>query len=464
MLNPIVKRWLNRALIIAFVAAIIASIKVLEHVARETHGSAALSSSDKTAGTLTIITPHWEGIRVEFARAYNDWRIAQGNLPVRVEWLDVGGTSDIQRYIRSSFRNSPAGIGIDIFFGGGVDPYMAFAAEGLLAPCPVAPGILTNIPFELHGVPLYETNGLWYGAALSGFGILYNNVVLGKFGLPAPMTWEELGQPALRTWAGSADPRKSGSVHMMYEIILQAYGWDKGMQIIAALAGNVRGFVQTASAVPKDVAVGEIAAGLCIDVYAWSTIDEIGGDRLGFVLPKGLTVVNPDAIAMLKGAPRADLAQEFLSFVLSEAGQKIWMLKKGTAPGAPRTYDLNKMPMWPSLYGKYRGCTLFTDSPFEWTSAVKYDAAKGTVRNAIVKDYLGALFIDAHRECTRAWERVCTSPASNELRGIYMRFPMDEAAILNAATTAYANAEWRARALSDWSNDARRRYAEILKH
>lgn len=86
------------------------------------------------------------------------------------------------------------------------------------------------------------------------------------------------------------------------------------------------------------------------------------------------------------------------------------------------------------------------------------------MRNAIVKDYLGALFIDAHRECTRAWERVCTSPASNELRGIYMRFPMDEAAILNAATTAYANAEWRARALSDWSNDARRRYAEILKH
>jgi len=143
-----------------------------------------------------------------------------------------------------------------------------------------------------------------------------------KFDLPTPKTWRDLTSQKLRTWVGSADPRKSGSTHMMYEIILQAYGWETGMWTIAAMAGNIRAFTQSASTVPKDIAVGETATGLCIDQYAWSTMEKVGGERRGFALPEGLTVVTADGIAKLKGAPESAIATDFISYVLSEAGQK----------------------------------------------------------------------------------------------------------------------------------------------
>ena len=38
------------------------------------------------------------------------------------------------RFIRSEFKNKPGGIGIDVFFGGGHDPYLALKKEHLLEP------------------------------------------------------------------------------------------------------------------------------------------------------------------------------------------------------------------------------------------------------------------------------------------------------------------------------------------
>lgn len=461
-MKPVTKKWISRAVILLAIAGIALATFILGKVAQASHEESGFAIEGPVAGTLNILSPHHEGIRLEFARAFNSWREKHGKKPVKCEWLDVGGTSDILKYIRSTFKSTPGGIDIDMFFGGGLDPYVALEEEGLLEKCPIPPGILTNIPLTLHGVPLYSENGYWYGAALSGFGILYNKVVLEKFDLPIPHTWEDLTDPRLRTWVGSADMRKSGSTHMMYEIILQAYGWEKGMHIISALAGNVRSFTQSASTVPKDIAVGEVAAGLCIDVYAWSTMEKVGGDRLGFVLPEGLTVVNPDAIAILKGAPEKELAIEFLTFVLSEAGQKIWMLEKGSIEGAPVEYQLNKMPVWPSLYAKYDEYTYFSGSPFEWKKTVKYDSAKGSARWGILNSYLGTLFIDAHPSCKKAWGKICTGNLPEKYVEMYYADPLTETEILSYATNEFKDTEWKARIVTDWANDARKRYHTII--
>jgi ABC-type Fe3+ transport system substrate-binding protein len=413
--------------------------------------------------TLKILSPHWEGIRIEFERAWNAARAAEGKAPVKIDWLDVGGTSDNVKYIRSAFVKTPDSIDIDMFFGGGVDPYIACAEADVLAPVSVPEAILSNIPPDLLGVPLYDPQGRWYGAALSGFGILYNNVLLDQFKLPRPATWEDLTKPALRSWVGSADPRKSGSTHMMYEIIAQAYGWERGMEIISMLAGNIKGFTQSASTVPKDIATGNIAAGLCIDVYAWSAIEEVGDDRLGFIMPQGLTVVNPDSIAMLKGAPQPELAAEFLRFVLSETGQKLWMLKMGSMPGAPQEYQLNKMPIWPALFEKYGQYTAFSESPFTWQSSTRYDTDKGSARWGIFNDYLGALFIEQHPLCVKAWAKVCALPGDDPRRTLFMQGPMSEDALMAAATNEYTDSRWRSDTLAKWANDARRRYSAIVE-
>lgn len=461
-MTPHGKKIVARVGLLSAVAGIILAVIALGRVSDARDDDGGFGVTGPTDGTLYIVSPHWEGIRMEFMRGFNAWRRAQGKLPVRIEWLDFGGTSDIVRYIRSTFSASPSGIDIDIFFGGGLDPYIALEAEGLLAPCDVPEEIMQHIPPYLHGVPLYSPENNWYGAALSGFGILYNKVVIERFDLPTPKTWEDLTDPRLRTWVGSADLRKSGSIHMIFEIILQAYGWTRGMEIVSAMAGNVRGFTQSAGTVPKDVALGEVAVGLCIDVYAWNTMDEVGGDRLGFVMPEGLTVVNPDAIALLRGAPSPELAQEFISFVLSEAGQKIWMLKVDSVPGAPVRYQLNKMPVWPSLYKKFAGHTYFTESPFDWEKTVVYDAQKGSARWNILNDYIGTLFIDAHPLCAAAWRRLNTVNLGDDMRALFFAHPLTEAELMDAAAGPYADTRWRTRTLSEWANDARRRYQTII--
>ena len=82
----------------------------------------------------------------------------------------MGGTSEVLRFIRSEFNNKPGGIGIDVFFGGGLEPYLALKKEQLLRPYALPQELLKNIPPGLGGVPLYDPDYTWYGATLAGFG------------------------------------------------------------------------------------------------------------------------------------------------------------------------------------------------------------------------------------------------------------------------------------------------------
>src|SRR4030095_6694934 len=54
-----------------------------------------------------------------------------------------------------------------------------------------------------------------------------------------------------------------------------------------------------------------------IDFYAWAQVNEAGADKIGFVMPDNLTVINPDGIAILKGAPNPSVAEAFGSFVIA---------------------------------------------------------------------------------------------------------------------------------------------------
>ena len=49
-----------------------------------------LSAAEK----LVIVSPHWEGLRYEFARAFSDWHQEKYGTPVEVDWRDLGGSSE----------------------------------------------------------------------------------------------------------------------------------------------------------------------------------------------------------------------------------------------------------------------------------------------------------------------------------------------------------------------------------
>jgi ABC-type Fe3+ transport system substrate-binding protein len=418
------------------------------------HGFPAVAIADK----LVLISPHWEGIRYEFERAFKASYRRETGRTVELDWLDVGGSSETLRYLESEFKNKPKGIGIDIFFGGGYDPYLALKKAHLLEPYILPGPLLEKIPAKLTGVPLYDPDHTWYGATLAGFGIVYNKVVLELTELPVITTWEDLASPRAFGWVGSSDPRKSGSVHMVYEIILQAYGWEKGWKIITALGANVRSFTNAASQIPKDVAIGEVAYGLAIDFYAWAQVKEAGADKIGFIMPDNLTIITPDAIGILKGAPNPEVARAFIRFVMSEEGQQLWLLVE-KAPGGPQRFQLNRFSVLPSLYALSAQHTAVKLNPFSWRSDFSFDPKLSAERWSIVNDLIGALVIDQKHLLTRAWKQALDKDGLSEQewqRLAAMPITADEALAL--AKTKWKDAEFRNQKLNEWIHFARSKY------
>ena len=409
---------------------------------------------------LVLISPHPDGVQNEFETAFRSHYSSLTGREVVLEWLDVGGgTSSILRYIKSEFRRAPGGIGIDVFFGGGMDPFMEIADMGLCSAHRLPEAVLDRLPQKIGGVPLYDPDYRWYGATLAGFGIVYNRAVLDLVNLPVPRTWADLGDPALYSWVGSGDPRSSGSVHMAYELILQAYGWERGWEVITTMGANVRNFTSGGSQAPKDVAAGEVAYGLSIDFYAWAQVGRVGGDYIGFTMPDNLTIVNPDGVAILKGASNLQAARSFVDFVMSDSGQKLWFLKRG-ATGGPVETALNRFTVLPDLYRRFRDQAAVSLNPFEWKSELVYDSEKASTRWRVLNDLIGVMVIDSHQQLQDAWKTAIAKGVTPERVRRLSRVPVSEEAC-GRLGARWRDAELRNRTLASWTEFARNKYGSV---
>lgn len=417
-----------------------------------------LPISAHAADRLVIVSPHWEGIRYEFGNGFKAHYQAETGRTVEIEWMDVGGTSEVLRFIKSEFKSKPEGINVDVFFGGGLDPYLELSRVDLLQSYPLPDTMLATIPPTVGGFPLYDPQYRWYGATIAGFGIMYNKRVLTLLGLPEPKIWEDLARPELYSWVGSADPRKSGSAHMPYEIILQAYGWERGWQIITAMGANMRGFTSAGGQTPKDVATGEVAYGLVIDFYAWTQINEVGPEMIGYIMPENLTIVNPDAIAILKGASNLSVAQSFLRFVLSKEGQQLWILKKGV-PGGPVKFQLDRFSVLPALYDRMDPKqTSITINPFTWKSTFAYDSQKGATRWNVLNDLIGTVIIDPHKQLQTAWRHAIAAHSTDRVLPRLAAMPISDEESLALARDRWRDQEFRNRTLLAWGAYTHQKY------
>ncbi len=237
---------------------------------------------------LVIVTPHVDSIKSEFEQAFKDYYFKKYNRSIRIDYRNMGGTSDIIRYIsdrfesefrrfyeaknlkwnpvvqaaftrdqaptasdeaknaRKMFLDSNIGIGIDLFFGGGTFDQARMAQKGYAADAEVFkrhPEYFSNniIPPSFAGETFYDKNGLYYGVCLSSFGICINPDVVIECGLkPSDITrWDDMARSEFFGKVIVADPSKSGSVTKCFESILQEkmfqaakkYGKDKGPAI-----------------------------------------------------------------------------------------------------------------------------------------------------------------------------------------------------------------------------------------
>lgn len=415
---------------------------------------------------LIIVSPHPESIEKEFGRTFKEWYLQKTGRSVALDWIDLGGSSSDFRFIESEFQRVPQGIGIDLFFGGGTDNYLKLAEQGLLSPYKLSEALLARIPKEIFGIPVYDPEYRWYGAALSSFGIMHNEELRQFLRLPEVSTWKDLTHPDLVGRVGAADPRESGSAHMMYEIILQGYGWEKGFELITKLGANVRGFSAGSNAIPKDVVSGQVIYGMAIDFYAYGQIAVLGDDIIKYIVPPDAAVVSPDSIAILKGAPNLEVAQTFLQFVLSDTAQKLWVLRDDDPDGPKWRGGLNRASVIPGLYDEL-GDRCVVINPFKRElKPIQYDAAKGGERWSLVNDLIGALIIDPHKDLVTAWKAInkCKDEQRREAaieKLIQIPITADEG--LQIAPSEWKKPDYRNRKLNEWNRFARQKYRDALK-
>lgn len=406
---------------------------------------------------VVIVSPHTLDVQREFTMGFRDWQVERKLPVVGLRWINVGGTGESVEYVKS--RNSPenpAG-GLDLFFGGGEVPYMALMRLGLLKKPALPAGLLDRIPPSLHGVTVYDSDSLWFGSALSSFGILCNKQVMTRQFLPSPRTWEDLGKPEYAGWLAIGDPRYSGTIHVIFEIILQGYGWEQGWGLILRMAANTRDFAKMGSAAVREVALGQAALGLCVDLYAFAEIERYGKNRLFFLLPDSMTVVTPDGIALLKNGREPEAAALFLEYVLSE-GQKLWVLKAG-APGGPKEHPLCRLPVDSSLYRLPENKRSVTFNPFTFVPFQGYDNGLSGKRWALVNDLFTAFVLTPHQSL-KGLRKSGKNPSGSAITG-----PLSQTAALTLAKgwSRPDNGRERIRLMSDWTRRAVKAYEKVDK-
>lgn len=410
---------------------------------------------------VVVFTPHNEQIRAEFAEAFARWHERTYGESATVVWSTPGGTSEIRKMLESAYLAdlkrgaSVGGLG-DVLFGGGSNEFMRLAkplvvetADGqrrtsVLAPVPLDEALLARwygprvggLPPKVGDVPLYDADGAWYGAALSGFGIVWNRDLVRELGMREPSRWSDLADPRLRGYVALVNPAQSGSVASAYEAILQRRGWEEGWRILRRMAANARTFSASAQRAPTDVSLGDAAAGVCIDFYgryqAQAIRDGGGGDRLGYVDPVGETTIDPDPIAMLRGAPHPERARRFIEFVLAPEGQALWnfrVRREGDDDGlGPRRYELRRMPIRKDLYRTH--AERFVDPLDPYTIATEVEQPDRAMR-PLVAPLFTALAIDTRAELAAAWRAIVEHPAyprgvSEEFEGLVVAADVDD--------------------------------------
>jgi ABC-type Fe3+ transport system substrate-binding protein len=438
----------TRALIIVGLLALIVALPLV--LQRETASVSKRAADDH----LVILTPHNESIRQEFGEAFARHWLEQTGRSIHLDWRTPGGTSEIRMVLDAGFKAAAEtgreGIGVDLFFGGGEPDFNGQARQERLVPLDVfdtQPELFSAdgpIPQYFTGERYWPDDRVWVGTCMSQFGICYNPDVLARLGIEPPVSWRCLADPRYAGTIALADPTKSGSVARTFELIVQseilralketpapqerdatiALGWERGLQLIQKMAANARYFTDSASKIPLDVAQGNASAGMAIDFYGRSYSDELrtrdGSRRLVWIAPEGGTTLSCDPVAVLKGAPNPEVAQAFVTFTLSPAGQRLWFGKPGS-PGGPVARALHRTPIRRDLYipDFLEHSVMPEADPYNDPGNFTYDRALTGGAFNTLRQLVKIMCIDSHKELKSAWAAIIESGMDESALGVF---------------------------------------------
>jgi ABC-type Fe3+ transport system substrate-binding protein len=360
-------------------------------------------------------------------------------------------------------RETKAKPDADIFWASSVDAFLTLKQDGLLDKVEIPRDIASRIPAKVADFPVHDPDGFYFGFAISGYGLMWNTRYLQAHKLTVPKEWVDLTDPRYFGHLVMSAPSRSGTTHLTVEVILQAYGWEKGWALLLNAGGNMATITERSFGAPEAVISGQSGVGVVIDFFGLSAI--AAGQPVDFAYPS-LTAVVPASIAKVKGGPNGENATKFITFLLSDAGQSLLF-----------TADVARLPVVPALYAK---APKGYPNPFQLKlGGVKFDAKLSSSRVNLVNALFDQLVTFRLAELKGAWNAIYQAQTAvarakasgknvqsgegvlREARTLATAMPLDERKADKALNDAFkSKPEVKAKSEAEWDTFAKANYGK----
>jgi ABC-type Fe3+ transport system substrate-binding protein len=277
------------------------------------------------SGKVTVVTSFSKDVTEPVKKAF------EAAFPGLTLEVQNRNTNAGVRFLQETKANNQ----VDLFWASAPDAFEVLKKSGLLQKhTPNAPGIPAKIgPYNVN-----DADGMFFGFAASGYGIMWNERYMRANRLPEPKEWSDLARAAYFDHVMVTTPSRSGTTHLTVETILQGEGWEKGWATMKGFSGNLRSVTDRSFGVPDAVNSGQVGLGIVIDFFGFSA--KAANFPVKFVYPSVSTVV-PANVGIVANAPNAAGARAFVDFLLSDKGQELLF-----------TPSISRLPVNPAIYGK----------------------------------------------------------------------------------------------------------------
>lgn len=350
----------------------------------------------------------------------------------------------------------------DIFWVSAPDAFQTLKTDGLLDRYSPPKEIMGKIPAKIGNFPIHDPDGSYLGFAVSGYGLMWNKNYLQAHKLPASKEWTDLVNPKYYGHLVISAPSRSGTTHLTIEVILQAYGWEKGWALLLNSGGNMGTITERSFGVPEAVISGQYGIGVVIDFFGLSAI--ASGHPVDFAYPS-LTSVVPASVGIVKGGPNPETAKAFVNYLLSEAGQMVLF-----------SPEIGRLPVLPGLYAK--GPKNYPNPFTMKLGGVDFDNKLSSGRRDIVNSLYDHVITFRHRELKEAWgiiykaeESIAKGKGQNlaqalslvaEAKKLASQAPINDkrASDKEVAAAFKSKSGLKAQLETEWENFARANYAK----
>lgn len=202
----------------------------------------------------------------------------------------------------------------DLWFGGGIDAFMAAKEDDLLE------------QYEPKGADkikegFKDEDNYWISKGITVVGFLINDDILEEKGLDIPRTWDDLIDPKYKDEIIMSSPAISGTNYGAVKGILDLKGEEEGWKYWEDLNENIPFYGKRGKDPQEKTVAGEFAIGI------------IPADKSAFdvAVDEGLTVIYPEdgipwvpeGVAIFKNSKAVDIAKAFEDFILTPEIQQL---------------------------------------------------------------------------------------------------------------------------------------------